>query len=358
MSISRKPPQRLSTLFAQYRLYRPIQPGYNPRYQHNGGLYPMDANTKENTRLRAEKLLENKLRVFPHPSFDDPKQRKDILAEIPGFEKFQKDAEKVERLRTSKVAPEMRPCYEAPLLNFEQEQHLFRKMNYFKYRAKKLMQGLTPGRVGEKRVANIEDHLAVAEKIRNQIAESNFRLATQILKGQITFYREHSLVDGLLSDAYFDVLKAVDYFNWTLGHRFSTYATWVVKKNFFRDSKQKITHAERFTHLDESQAEMIQSRGDGHEEEQDYDDRQQLVGKLLTMLANGEGCSDKDRQVYVLENYFGVNGCQRHTLEEISKEIGVTKERVRQLKEKGLLWIREKVAELGIEYETEIGCAG
>lgn len=314
--------------------------------------------SKENIKQRAEKLLETPLRVFAHPAFDDPRQRKHILADMPCLEKFNKDGEKVQRLRLGKIAPEMRPCYEAPLLSKEQEQHLFRKMNYFKYRAKKLLAGMTPGRVGEKRVADAEKFLEAAERIRNQIAECNFRLATQILKGQITFYREHSLTDALLSDAYFDVLKAVDYFNWTLGHKFSTYATWVVKKNFFRDSKQKITHAERFTHLDETRAEAIYARNDGYEEEKEYDERKGFVRKLLDMLAEGDDSTDRRRQVYVLENYFGVNGSERRTLEKISEEIGVTKERVRQLKEKGLLWIKQKVEELGITYDVELSDAG
>lgn len=307
----------------------------------------------QETQQRAEKLLETTLRVFYHPMFDELKQKKNILADIPGYEKFQKDSEKVQKLRTTKVAPEMRPCYEAPLLNFEQEQHLFRKMNYFKYRAKKLMSGMNPKRVSEKKIKNIEEHLAVAAAIRNQIAESNFRLATQILKGQITFYREHSLTDALLSDAYFDVLKAVDYFDWTKGYRFSTYATWVVKKNFFRDSKQKITYAERFTYLDDSRAELLNSRGEGYQEEKEYTDRQHLVKKLLKLLSEGDDSTDRSRQVRVLEHYFGVNGNNRQTLEQISEEIGVTKERVRQLKEKGLLWIKQKVEELGIQYEDE-----
>lgn len=304
------------------------------------------------TTERAENLLATTLRVFVDPMFDDLKQRKTILAEIPGHEKFQTDGEKIQKLRINKISPEMRPCYEAPLLNFEQEQHLFRKMNYFKYRAKKLMAGMNPKRVSEKRVKNIEEHLAIAAAIRNQIAESNFRLATQILKGQITFYREHGLTDALLSDGYFDVLKAVDYFDWTKGYRFSTYATWVIKKNFFRDSKQKITYAERFTHLDDSRAEMLNSRGEEYKEEKEYTGRQKLVQKLLKLLSQGDNSTDRNRQVRVLEHYFGVNR-DRQTLEQISQKLGVTKERVRQLKEKGLLWIKQKVEELGIESEME-----
>jgi RNA polymerase sigma factor (sigma-70 family) len=303
------------------------------------------------TKKRAEQLLAIKIRVFPDKSFDDPKQKNIILADIPGVEKFQKDEEKVQKLRLKNDSPEMRPCYEAPLLSFEQEQHLFRKMNYFKYRAQKLIANINLNKISKKKLENIEDHLAVAALIRNQIAESNFRLGTQLLKGQITFYRENSLVDGLLSDAYFDVLKSVDYFDWRKGFKFSTYATWVLKKNFFRDSKQKILQAEKFGHLDESRAELLNSRGDGHEEERAYSDRKVMVRKLLNLLLEAEKTTDRARQVRVLENYFGVNG-NKQTLEQISYDLGVTKERVRQLKEKGLQWIRQKVDELGIELEA------
>lgn len=302
---------------------------------------------EQNTKQRAEALLELTLRVFYHPSFDDSEQKKNILSDIPGLEKFAKEEKKVRKLCNANISSEMRPCYESPLLNFEQEQHLFRKMNYFKHRAKKLILGINLNRLCEKRIKNIEEHLKIAMAIRNQIAESNFRLATQILKGQITFYREHSLTDSLLSDGYFDVLKAVDYFDWTKGYRFSTYTTWVIKKNFFRDSKQKITYAERFTYLDDAHAENINSRG--NDDEAEYVDRQQLVKKLLDLLSKGDKSTDRDRQVRVLQNYFGVNGSERKTLEQISQEIGVTKERVRQLKEKGLQWIKQKVIELDIE---------
>lgn len=306
-------------------------------------------------RERLQKILDVPLRVFYHESFDQPKKRKEILAELPGKEKFETDNDKIGNNRSDKIAPEMRPCYEAALLTPEQEQHLFRKMNYYKYKAKKLL-AVNPNRVGENRVKKIETFLAQAKEIRNDIARSNFRLATQILKLQITFYREHSLTDALLSDAYFDVLKAVDYFNWTLGNRFSTYATWVVKKNFFRDSKQKIQYAERFGYLDEDNAQELESRTSGYEEERQYEGQKKVVQKLLNMLADdrsGERNTDRQRQVFVLENYFGVNGRERHTLEGISAIIGVTKERVRQLKEKGLQWLREKVEELGIEYDPD-----
>jgi RNA polymerase sigma factor (sigma-70 family) len=312
----------------------------------------MDAD--QSAKQRAQNLLDSGIRVFYHPSFDDPKERKNILAEMPGQEKFAKEISKISELRDTNTSPEMRPCYEAPLLDFEQEQHLFRKMNYFKYRAKRLMSDMNTSRVAENKVKNIENHLLVASTIRNQIAESNFRLATQLLKGQLNFYREHSLVETLLSDAYMDVLKSVDYFDWTKGYKFSTYTTWVIRKNFFRESKQKVALSEKFTHLDEAYAESLNSRGSDYEDEKKYEDQKSLVVKLLSLLANDKNVSDGPRQARVLEKYFGVNGYQKQTLEQISVEFNVTKERIRQVKEKGLGWIQNKVKELNIDYETEI----
>lgn len=300
---------------------------------------------------RVEKLINTNIRVFQNDDFDNPRKAKEILAELPSLEKYKKDDLKVKKLGI-KISPEMRPCYEAPLLSIEQEKHLFRKMNFLNYKANLLIDELRNGKVTELKVKKAEQYIASAILVRNQIAEANFRLATQVLKSQISFYREHCLVESLLSDAYYDVLKAVEYFDWTKGYKFSTYATWVVKKNFYRDSKQKISQAERFTYLDETHAETITSRGEEYSYENNYIQRQDLVKQLLFLLSQGDKTTDRARQVKVLEHYFGVNGTERQTLEQISQKIGVTKERVRQLKEKGLQWIRQKAMDMDIQLET------
>lgn len=295
------------------------------------------------TKIRLEKILQNPLRVFYDASFDDAKKTKEILAEIPGIEQFKSDNNKIYKI-VSKKPMEMRPCYEAALLTFEQEQHLFRKMNFYKHKAKILLNG---SKISSAALKKIEDFLDKAQTIRNEIASSNFRLATQILKMQISFYREHSLVESMLSDAYLDVIKAVDYFNWTLGNRFNTYATWVIKKNFFRDSKQKIKYAEKFEYLDEEHVVAIESKNFGFEEEKQYEVYKKIVQKLLKLF---EKDSKYARHLIVIERYFGING-DRQTLEEISHIIGCTKERVRQLKSQGLRWLKDKIVASNIDLE-------
>ena len=271
-------------------------------------------------------------RVFEHPDFQNPKKSIEITKDI--------DLE---------LQPNSMLCYDSPLLSVEQEQHLFRKMNYLKYKAKTLLKN--GQKISSRRLAKIEDLVARSKKVRNQIAESNFRLATQLLRCDISFYQQNSLVDSLLSDAYFDVLKAVDYFNWTLGNKFSTYATWVLKKNFFRDSKDKKKHADKTMRLDDISLNIEESTGSLIEDELRYSSQKKLVQSLLQLLGNGDGSSDNRRQVFVLENYFGLNGYEEQTLEKISLKLGVTKERVRQLKEKGLEWIRFKVKQMKIDQD-------
>jgi len=302
---------------------------------------------------RAQKLVQTTIRCFHHSSFDDVKEHKSITAEIPEFEAFQKGISKILKIRSGKVNPEMLPCYESPLLNFAQEQHLFRKMNYYKYRAKTIIASINYDDPCYQKIKNAENFIEKSIEVRNQIAQSNFRLATQIMKHRMSFNKELYQSDLMLSDAYFDVLKAVDYFNWTLGYRFSTYATWVIKKNYFRDAKLKANLSEKFNSLDDQNADMIEGRSSGIEEEKAHITRQKLIFKLIGVMVRENLGTDRVRQAFVLENYYGVNGRDRKTLEQISEEIGVTKERVRQLKEKGLEWIRERVTQLDLDYDND-----
>lgn len=282
-------------------------------------------------QTRLEKALEYCRRVFIHSDFKDSKKLKEIIREL----------EFKVGVSSKKAFFEAIPCYQAPLLTFEQEQHLFRKMNYFKYKAKTLLE--KSENISKSRLEKAEELIIKAKKVRNTIAESNLRLATQLLKCNISYYRQNSLIDSLLSDAYFDVLKSVDYFNWTLGNRFSTYATWVVKKNFFRDSKERQKKAKKSTRLEETDTSFYIDKSESFlAKELEQESQKKLVFKLLQMLENGDCSSDQKRQVFILESYFGLNGKQNSTLEQISKELGITKERVRQLKEKGLDWIRTK----------------
>lgn len=298
---------------------------------------------------RAEKLLAANIRVFHHPDYDDKEKQKEILRDILNLTDFNALRKKVEYLRKSNLSPEMRPCYEEPLLTREQEYHLFKQMNYFKYRAKSLKIGLNPKRLlSRARIEQIETFLEKAALIRNQIANSNFRLATQILKKDINHFHDAALTEAFLSDAYLDVLKAVDYFDYNLGNKFSTYCTWVIKKNFFRNVKTHQKNADMYNSLDEK-IDICASSNDPCELE--VEESKEFVHNLIQKASKDCNVRDAKRQVYILEYYFGLNGKEKHTLEQISEKLGITKERVRQLKEKFLDSMRKTAVNCGHEIE-------
>jgi RNA polymerase nonessential primary-like sigma factor len=59
-----------------------------------------------------------------------------------------------------------------------------------------------------------------------------------------------------------------------------------------------------------------------------------------------------DKQRAVVERRFGLHGCRRATLEQIGDEIGVTRERVRQIQLDALKNLREMMEDHGISGET------
>jgi RNA polymerase sigma factor (sigma-70 family) len=297
---------------------------------------------------RAEKILDTTLRVFPHPDFDDKSKIPDILGNIPDAKAFEALKKKVANLRKSNLSPEMRPCYEEPLLTREQEYHLFRKMNYYKYKAKLLKTNLNPKRLlSERRIEQIEYYLSKAAEVRNQIANSNFRLATQILRKDINHFHDPGVTEAFLSDAYLDVLKAVDYFDYNLGNKFSTYCTWVIKKNFFRAVKnhQRIMETQRSGDQNSLESGFYEEDNADLEEQE----TKTILRKLIQKTSKTCNVRDARRQIYILEHYFGLNGKEKHTLEQISEQLGITKERVRQLKEKFLKSMRESATDLGLD---------
>ncbi len=97
--------------------------------------------------IRAQRLMEQRIDYIYHDSFDSADQEVAIMADMPGVEEYRENRN---QLRVPKDAPpELASLYETPLLNKEQEQHLFRKMNFLKHRANRILKAmLTPsGRI-------------------------------------------------------------------------------------------------------------------------------------------------------------------------------------------------------------------
>jgi len=266
---------------------------------------------------RAARLLETKLEFMPHPSFDDPKVREEILAPMPGAEG---------RVGASKKAPEGLPpylagLYDDPLLNREQEAHLFRKMNYLKYLASKIRDKIDPARARTADLDTVDRLLDDALAVKNQLIRANLRLVVSIAKKRVGLL---SNFFELVSDGNMSLIRAVEKFDYSRGNKFSTYASWAIMKNFARSIPEEHSRRDRYvTGHDEMFEAAADNRADEYEQETAQRQRQEAVSRLLGKL------DDRERRIIV--SRFGIGGADEQTLEALGRELGVTKERIRQL---------------------------
>jgi len=230
------------------------------------------------------------------------------------------------------LPPYLARLYDIPLLTPDQELHLFRKMNYLKYKAAVLRDSLNPDRPNVHTMQQIERFYNDVLETKNEIISANLRLVVSIAKRHVTPLTN---LFELISDGNLSLIQAVDKFDYTRGNRFSTYATWAVMRNYARKLPGEQRYHERFLLTDSDIFEMaIDERSDRILEEQSRLEREDQVDRFLQEL--------DDREQHIIVNRFGLgHTMQPQTLRQVGNEIGVTKERVRQIEISALAKLRK-----------------
>ena len=215
------------------------------------------------------------------------------------------------------------------LLTREQEFHLFRKYNYLKYRVSKLT-NLNLERLKNSGLSEIEKNINKMHDTRNIIMKCNMRL---IFKSSTKHFAIGTFNnEEFFSNGYVHMMKAIDCFDYRRGFKFSTYFTNVLFRNLQRDRVKLFdSRCENLEHDPKDQRVI-----DYREINDSYN--KQLVKEMLSNLGESYKNSRKDptARVAVIEKYFGIDGGEEKTLREVGLEIGVSRERTRQLVDDGI----------------------
>jgi RNA polymerase primary sigma factor len=274
-----------------------------------------------------------------------------------------------------------------PLLTAEQEVTLAKRIEAGLFAVEHLEQ--PDGNVFDETQASLEAVATDGELAKRQLTEANLRLVVSIAKRYVG--RGMALLD-LVQEGNLGLIRAVEKFDYTKGFKFSTYATWWIRQAITRAIADQARTIRIPVHMVETmnkvlriQRQMLQELGReptveevaakvemtpdrvreiqriaqepvsletpvGEEDDSFLGDfvedpaavapataaaRALLTEAIVEAL---EELNDRERQVVRLR--FGLDDGQVRTLEEVGKEFGVTRERIRQIESKTLAKLR------------------
>jgi RNA polymerase primary sigma factor len=201
---------------------------------------------------------------------------------------------------------------------------LFRQLNFLKYAAVRLREAINPDQVDAALLDRAEGFLNESGVILNQIIRSNLGLVVFVVKkytgpGQDYF--------DLVSDGNMALLRATERFDFARGIRFSTYATWAIARECTRRVRKERTRHARFVNGSPESFQLIADHRGGFTELPRHERSREAIRLLLGRL--------DDREQRIIARRFGLADTRR-TLAELGRELGISKERVRQLESRAL----------------------
>jgi RNA polymerase primary sigma factor len=231
---------------------------------------------------------------------------------------------------------------------------------------------LTPEREKELAERMLDENITEQEKkkIHEELIEGNLRFVITVSKQ----YQNQGLdLADLIAEGNYGLIKAIENFDWSKKLRFISYAVWWIRQSILQSLNenartirlpvnvvQELHRAKK--DLDVAGVELpdkfvslpytinldnpLNDEGDtlidvisnpnAQLADQLLNEDETVKDKLMDMLSILD-----ERERIIIEDYFGMSGSTR-TLEDIGGDFNLTKERVRQIKEKALRKLRNE----------------
>jgi len=237
------------------------------------------------SEMRFRQVTELPIDFVPNRQFSDADADAIIMTEMP----ISDVAFKNPRV-PSGLSAYLASLYEAPLLNREQEFHLFRKFNYLKYKASKLRTQLDTASPQRRLMVQIERFYEAAVAVKNQLVRANLRLVVSIAKRYVD---PNGDLWELVSEGNMSLMRAIEKFDFARGNKLSTYASWAIMRNFARSIPTEQRHRSRFrTSHEDTFSASEEHRSDQYQQENAQRQREaqvQKIGGLKTQMQSRLG---------------------------------------------------------------------
>ena len=241
----------------------------------------------------------------------------------------------------SGLPPYLASLYEVPLLTREQEAHLFRKMNYLKYKASELREGLDPARPKSSLMDQIERLYEEVVATKNQIVRANLRLVVSIAKRHVgpaeNFFE-------LVSDGNMSLIRAVGEVRLRPGQQVQHLRQLGDHEELRPHDSRRTPPPRPFPH--QPCGDVLRHGRRPHatstSRKSAQNQREAQVEKILERL-------DEREQKIIISRFGFDRGHEPLTLKEVGAEMGVTKERIRQIEARALGKLRKAAQEEKIE---------
>ena len=264
--------------------------------------------------------------------------------------------------------------------------------------------------IGRVPMISVDEEIELAQKIRKGGREGE-RAKEKLVKANLRFvvsvakqYQHQGLgLTDLIDEGNIGLVKADEKFDETRGFKFISYAVWWIRQSIlqaiaeqsrivrlplnqvgalskinseiskFEQKNQRrpsVQELSSLTNIDETKIDQT-IKADNHHMSIDAPFQEDDDNSMADVLASGEDSRAdkqvdyesmakeldtvlrnvlKDREITIVRECFGI-GCHEKGLEEIGDQLGLTRERVRQIREKSIVKLRESgYAKLLIKY--------